>query len=499
MSVVMTITILVTIDGVTTDYLVDKIMSMNNFELLENSGLIGSRFGNLEISKSWFRDNLDITKKEFDVQIKVDENTLFDGYAYRTQTTESLVTLRLIEDFEDIDLLDEYECENCEEEKYLRPLLFGDVKFAKLPLLSKVTREYLMPDGGFVSQSYSGSSEIGSTNIDIQNILWLEPLRDVYFDLKSGDGTDYSFGGTVGVPTISGDSVSYSFQADYNFPNSQYQVFGKIKGGAWESYTDLQTLASGSFTLKNSFSTALLSKNIYDFKVVIFNSEIETFNDYYTTSTTELTTSAKNRIDDIEDELETEISIVKSRISSEASSRYSADSGLGILIGNLDTGLTSLEKDFRELKIDYAGFIVDLQDSDSRLETDLTALDTRITDIEDSFAKSLKTLADDLKDRLTKIETFLSNGIIKHPRMATKNSDGGVAIIGEKHTLNDGFVDWFESSVYLPWNISNEKYSKTDHTHTGYSAIGHAHAYQGLKCGSGGASCEDKTTSGSTS
>jgi hypothetical protein len=166
---------------------------LNNLELNESNGEVVSSYGNLQISYKYFKDIIGFKdNNEYAVSI-VQWQVLFNGMGIIQEINKDWVTLKLysfpIDN--DVDLLDEYTCDNCDEEKYYIPLIFGKEKYIHLPLLKKSTQSYLLPKNGFATESYSGSSKINSTIVENNILLWNNPLRDVYFDVIEDDYNNY--------------------------------------------------------------------------------------------------------------------------------------------------------------------------------------------------------------------------------------------------------------------------------------------------------------------
>ena len=518
MSRVVTVSIKIAIDEVEKDYITSP-MSLGNFEQREEAGVIVSQFGDLEIDRAFFLSNWSL-KKEYDVEIKNDDDIHFSGYAYRFQTTIDKVVLRLVEDYEDVDLLNEYECVNCEEETYLRPLLFGNVKAQKLPLLNESNREYLLPEGGFATKSYSGSTEIGSSILNSEKIsLWNEPLRDVCFDFTDGAVADYTFNTSSVNLSIASGNLSYSVPLAID---TDFQIFGRLKNiGVFEPLLDIApTPNSGTFPLSAGFSGSLTSVNIWEFKTAFFNKTYRTFNNYKSVSVVELTTTSTNRIDDIETSLSNSVTSLTNSIGVEASARASGDNSIWSWITERFETIEDILKIKKSIKVlgniasdDFetvtspvsavkfnkriwseqtisAGTYVDTPKIDNTQSNNIL-LDKPVTvngDISLEDTDSLKNTLSDFESRISAIETFLEKGLLSKMAETLSSSNGGMRLHFVRSNLT--VTEDIYTSIYATFDHTHTEYAPATHTHTGYASSSHTHQYtNGLVCGSGGASC----------
>ena len=162
---------------------------INNIDFTESQGEVVNNFGNLQISYIFFKTNFDLNQKEFNVKIKGKWVDFFVGKGLKQEINLEWVTLKLFKNSinTEVDLLEEISCEDCDDEVYFQPVVFGKVKKVKLPLLKKANQEFLLPKNGFAEKSYSGADFVYSTILNNKIILWLNPNKDVYFDILNGE------------------------------------------------------------------------------------------------------------------------------------------------------------------------------------------------------------------------------------------------------------------------------------------------------------------------
>ena len=315
---------------------------LNNLELNENNGEIVSNYGNLQISHKYFKDNIGFKdNNEYIVSIE-QWQTLFNGIGIIQEINKDWVTLKLysfpIDN--DVDLLDEYTCDNCDEEKYYIPLIFGKEKYIQLPLLKKSTQSYLLTKNGFATESYSGSSKINSTIVDNNILLWNNPLRDVYFDVIEDDYNNYNDLSKVSINLSStSNKLSYSINFEEDSKNKVQIYWRKKLQTVFEPlFNDyIYENKSGNKSLPSYVNSDNLSSlKSYEFKAVIFNKDYSTINNYYTSSITTINTSDKDRLEHIE----RNINSLSSRLSSENTSRINNDLSLSRKIDDTSNELT---------------------------------------------------------------------------------------------------------------------------------------------------------------
>jgi hypothetical protein len=311
---------------------------INNIDFTESQGEVVNNFGNLQISYIFFKTNFDLNQKEFNVKIKGKWVDFFVGKGLKQEINLEWVTLKLFKNSinTEVDLLEEISCEDCDDEVYFQPVVFGKVKKVKLPLLKKANQEFLLPKNGFAEKSYSGADFVYSTILNNKIILWLNPNKDVYFDILNGEPPYLDNFDCVEINTR---KLNNYFEVRTNFEedcNLKVQIFRKTNLTVWEHASDFIQENSTKQIEVPPYSANLKSLKDYEFKIVIFNKEYLTINNYLVTSSVTITTNEKDRLENIERNIDN----LHRNLSSESTSRINNDLSLSKKIDDTSDDLT---------------------------------------------------------------------------------------------------------------------------------------------------------------